>query len=85
MENYAIHPFSYFAGLMSGMILRWTDIIPIIGGVIIGFSIKKIPNIIKFEELPVPVQSYYNYLSQLTNQQIDKVKKSVKKARSTKE
>jgi hypothetical protein len=38
-----LHSFSF--GFVAGIMLKWTDLIPITGGFIIGFSIQRIPDI----------------------------------------
>ena len=46
MSEYAHinHVSSYFMGVLTGIVIRWTDIIPIVGGFLLGLSIKQIPD-----------------------------------------
>lgn len=53
--------FSFISGILTGLIVRWTDIIPIVGGFVLGLSVKKMPEIININDLPPFVQKYINY------------------------
>lgn len=65
-EPYAFNSFSYFSGVISGMILKWTDIIPITGGIIIGLTLKQIPQFLNPNEIPVYVLNIINYYKNIT-------------------
>lgn len=56
---------SYLMGVLSGMILKWTDIIPIMGGFLLGLSVKQLPQLIKYEDLPQPVKNMLNKTNNL--------------------
>lgn len=56
---------SFLFGIMAGIILRWTDVIPLVSGVIIGVSIKKVPDIISLTELPTNIQNYIKHIKSM--------------------
>jgi hypothetical protein len=49
---------SFMTGMISGMIIRYTDVVPIIGGIILGFSINRLPEVLNFNDLPNKVRLY---------------------------
>lgn len=67
MADYSFHTFSYFSGLISGLILKWTDIVPILGGFILGVSIRKVPEMFNPEDIPLYVTQYFQYYKELYN------------------
>lgn len=61
MSAYTFNTFSYCSGLLTGLIIRWTDIVPILGGFVLGLSVKKMPEFINTNDLPLFIQNYVNY------------------------
>jgi hypothetical protein len=53
---------SFLLGIAAGIMLRWSDIIPVFAGIVIGVSMKKVPDLLYTNELP---QSIQNYIKQL--------------------
>ena len=57
-EPFTFNAFSFFSGTLTGLILDWTDIIPILGGFILGFSVKKMPEFMNTNDIPVFIKKY---------------------------
>lgn len=58
---------SFLFGIMAGIILRWTDVIPLVAGVIIGVSIKKLPEIVNIVDLPANIQNYIKQIKSVNS------------------
>ncbi len=58
-ETPEFNPISFWCGVISGMIIRSTDILPMFGGFLLGLSVKKLPNFLNFHFLPKILQDYY--------------------------
>lgn len=69
-DTFAFNSFSYFSGVLSGLIIKWTDIIPILGGFILGISVKKMPEFINITDLPIFAQNYITYFKNIGNSNI---------------
>jgi hypothetical protein len=54
--------FSYLSGVLTGMIIDWTDIVPLMTGFVLGLSIKKMPEFVNVNDLPKYIQNYANNL-----------------------
>jgi len=65
-EQYTFNTFSFFSGMLAGMIIKWTDIIPILGGFALGLSVKKLPEFINYNDLPAFVRKYLDYFTRFT-------------------
>lgn len=52
------HGTSFFSGMFMGMILSWSNILPMMCGVFLGMSITKLPEIVNFESLPAVLKNY---------------------------
>ena len=59
---YHFDSISYFTGVLTGMIIRWTDIIPIFGGFLLGISIKKLPEFVDLTTLPINLTDFISFL-----------------------
>lgn len=65
--------FFYSFGVLTGLIVKWTDIVPIIGGFMLGITVSRIaPEFISVSELPVAIQSKINDLLNLQSTNSDK-------------
>ena len=62
-EGFTFNTFSYFSGILTGLILDWTDIIPILGGFLLGLSVKKLPEFININDLPLSIKNYIRILT----------------------
>jgi len=56
MNNF--NTFSYLSGVLTGMIIDWTDIVPLLTGFVLGISIKKMPEFVNVGDLPKNMQNY---------------------------
>lgn len=54
----------FLLGLVFGLILKWSDIIPILGGFILGLSCRKIPEMINLNEYLSYIKDNINTISQ---------------------
>jgi hypothetical protein len=52
------HGSSFFSGMFMGVILSWSNILPMMCGVFLGMSITKLPEIVNFESLPTIFKNY---------------------------
>lgn len=57
-ESFTFSGFSFFSGVFTGFVLRWTDIIPIIGGFVLGFTVRKLPGFVNLNDLPPMIKNY---------------------------
>jgi len=55
----SFNSFSYLSGILTGMIIKWTDIIPIIGGFCLGLAVKNLPELFDINELPNIAKNYF--------------------------
>lgn len=67
-EQYHFNAFSFFSGMLAGLIIKWTDIIPIFGGFMLGMSVKKLPEFISYNDLPYSIRKYLDYFTATTQQ-----------------
>lgn len=42
----------FMGGLICGLILRYTDVLPIIGGFALGVAVKQLPDVINKDTIP---------------------------------
>ncbi len=66
-EQYNFNAFSFFSGMLAGLIIKWTDIIPIFGGFMLGMSVKKLPEFISYNDLPVSIRRYLDYFGSFSS------------------
>ena len=55
MNNF--NTFSYLSGVLTGLIIDWTDIVPLLTGFVLGISIKKMPEFVNVGDLPKNMQN----------------------------
>ena len=60
-DQFTIHCISYFSGVLSGLIIKWTDLIPLSAGFFLGFMCNKLPSYISLESVVYGVKNYANY------------------------
>jgi hypothetical protein len=60
MPIHDFNTFSYLSGVLTGMIIDWTDIVPLMTGLILGLSIKQMPEFVNVNDLPKYAQQYAN-------------------------
>lgn len=77
-ESFTLNGFSFFSGVFTGFVLRWTDIVPIIGGFVLGFTVRKLPGFINLNDLPPLIKEYLSLF-------IDKMPGSQKSTKKSKE
>jgi hypothetical protein len=44
---------SFLLGIAAGIMLRWSDIIPVFAGIVIGVSMKKVPDLLYIKQLRI--------------------------------
>jgi len=49
---------SFFSGMLVGMVFRWSDLLPMMGGFLLGISVTKIPEIVVVDHFPRYLQHY---------------------------
>ena len=57
----------FLLGLALGVFLRWSDVVPLVAGIVIGFTVQKVPDVITTSELPKTIQSYVQQLKKINN------------------
>lgn len=57
-NNENFNSWSFFTGMLVGIIIRWTDLLPITFGFAIGLTVRHIPYLINFNDFPMTVQNY---------------------------
>jgi hypothetical protein len=65
--QFTFNAFSYFSGVLTGLIIDWTDILPILGGFVLGLSVKRLPEFINIQDLPFFIQNYIQYFKLIGN------------------
>lgn len=80
-ESLVFNGFSFFSGVFTGFILRWTDIIPIIGGFMLGLTVRKIPDFINLNDLPPIIKNYLHFFA---GNELNSNESSLKKSRKKK-
>lgn len=58
MSEQIFHGFSFFSGVFTGFVLRWTDFVPVLGGFLFGFSMRRMPNLINLESVPKWIKDF---------------------------
>ena len=66
-NDFSFHTMSYFSGIISGLVIKWTDIIPLTAGFCLGLMVKKMPEFVNMSELPIFVQNYLQYFKNIGN------------------
>jgi Kef-type K+ transport system membrane component KefB len=80
MEQEAVfNGFSFFSGVFTGFILRWTDIIPILGGFIFGMTVRRIPDLVNMDGIPDNVKTFMTEKAEYTKNMIGNIRKPAKK------
>ena len=59
---------SFFTGMLVGVIIRWTDLLPITFGFVIGLTVRHIPHLINLNDFPMTVQNYMLKFKTLINE-----------------
>jgi len=42
---------SYASGVLTGLILKWTDILPIVGGFCLGLTVRSVPDLFEIHDV----------------------------------
>lgn len=56
--NNNFNSWSFMSGMIIGMVIRSTDLLPILGGFLLGISIARIPEFIVVDQFPRFLQHY---------------------------
>ena len=71
MYSFQFDTSSYFTGVLTGMVIRWTDIVPIFGGFLLGISFKRLPEFVDLSALPISLQNILGILGNPDKNQED--------------
>lgn len=74
MSIHNFNTFSYLSGVLTGMIIDWTDIVPLMTGFVLGLSIKKMPEFVNVNDLPKYMQQYVNGIKMFISSKKDETK-----------
>ena len=66
-NNNNFNSWSFFVGIVIGMIIRSTDMLPMLGGLLMGVSIARVPDFIVVEQFPETLQYYTNKIKNFLN------------------
>lgn len=66
----SFHSWSFFSGMLSGMFIRYTDILPILGGFVLGLTVQKLPDMMILDNMPLFLQSGYFNLIETVNHKL---------------
>jgi len=64
-NEFTFSAMSYFAGVVSGLVIKWSDIIPLTAGFCLGIMVKKMPEFININEIPTFLQNYIKYFKNI--------------------
>lgn len=64
---------SFFSGMLTGMFIRYTDILPILGGFILGLSVQKLPDFL--DHMPLFIQNGYDQMLEMVTNKLNGNKK----------
>jgi hypothetical protein len=56
--------FSYFTGVLTGMVIRWTDIVPICGGFVLGLTFSR-PGVLEMLGLPTNLADIASFVKRI--------------------
>jgi hypothetical protein len=54
--------FSFCSGFIAGYLVSWSNLVPMLLGIGIGISIKRLPELVRFGDLPLFAQRYTTHL-----------------------
>lgn len=63
MNNNDFNSWSYTLGLISGYVIRMTDIVPLFSGFIFGLCVRNLPDIIQLKQFPMKIQEIITKLT----------------------
>lgn len=61
---------TFITGVMLGLFIRYTDILPIMGGFVMGLTVQKLPEIMNMDFMPTLLQGGYYQLVESINQRL---------------